>query len=381
VSSVLCGFYGEGNLGDEAMLAGLLRFLTGIPALRPAVVFTADPEQTRLVHGVAGIHRRGRRYALARAMAVLRHRALILGGGDLLRDALEYSVAERWLSYLRVARRLGARTMLLGVSVGEIWRPQTRALMLSELKRVDLLAVRDSASQRALQSLGLEREILVAPDNALLGRKLEVRPRTLRASPLIGLSVRHIVRRGRAVTASDFERARKALALFVDLLTKKIDARFVLLPFRSSIRGGASDDDDLRACKDLGPMFGSAHGLTIAGPFRTPTEAEVVTRKLDLLIGMRLHSLVLAAAAGVPVIALEYDRKVREFMKEIGQLDFSFALRDLDPEKVAESALRILGDWPSMRLNVARGVERYRDSEERLLNAMVNFAEERPKRG
>jgi polysaccharide pyruvyl transferase WcaK-like protein len=41
----------------------------------------------------------------------------------------------------------------------------------------------------------------------------------------------------------------------------------------------------------------------------------------DLVIGMRLHALILAAAAGVPSVAIAYDPKIMAFMRSTGQED------------------------------------------------------------
>jgi polysaccharide pyruvyl transferase WcaK-like protein len=62
-----------------------------------------------------------------------------------------------------------------------------------------------------------------------------------------------------------------------------------------------------------------------------PESAEGIlreVRKFDLVIGMRLHSLIAAKLAGVPAIGLSYSRKVGEFAEK------SLSLEDFRAEKL-----------------------------------------------
>ena len=49
---LVCGFYGYHNLGDEAMLRGLRRWLQRCGCDFPLTVYSKDPEDTRARHGV-----------------------------------------------------------------------------------------------------------------------------------------------------------------------------------------------------------------------------------------------------------------------------------------------------------------------------------------
>jgi polysaccharide pyruvyl transferase WcaK-like protein len=65
---------------------------------------------------------------------------------------------------------------------------------------------------------------------------------------------------------------------------------------------------------------------------------------LDLVIGMRLHALILAASCGVRAIAAAYDPKVTGFMAELGQADRRFELGQFAADRVCGLVDGILAD-------------------------------------
>ena len=60
-----------------------------------------------------------------------------------------------------------------------------------------------------------------------------------------------------------------------------------------------------------------------------------VMGRMELFVGMRLHSLILSSAMYVPVLGLAYAPKVRHFMKMIGMEDLIFELEEISGEKLS----------------------------------------------
>ena len=50
MKALLCGYYGQGNAGDEALLVSLLQMLP--PEVKP-IVLSANPAETRKLYDVA----------------------------------------------------------------------------------------------------------------------------------------------------------------------------------------------------------------------------------------------------------------------------------------------------------------------------------------
>jgi exopolysaccharide biosynthesis predicted pyruvyltransferase EpsI len=70
---------------------------------------------------------------------------------------------------------------------------------------------------------------------------------------------------------------------------------------------------------------------------RTPndvTELLPLIEACEVFVGQRLHSVVMAAACGVPAIALEYQPKARDFQTSIGREDWVLATSEVTPARL-----------------------------------------------
>lgn len=353
----ICGFYGNHNLGDEAMLSGLLTLL---PDSGPVTVFSDDPADTAQRYGVSAIARQGRRAALGRWRQMLGSRAFVLGGGDLLRDSQQSSIAQRWLQPLQRAIALGRPTLALGLSVGEIFRPESEALIPAVLNRVNLVAVRDRASQAKLQALGVRQPVQVMSDLALAalsGQRAPLPPDG--RSPHLGISVRHLARRGPSVDPHLGPTLLKELAAVTDALVERYDAVVHFLPLRTHPQHYHPWDDDYVATLQLLQYSRHSARCVVHRSFPRLEDLTRLLSSLDGVIGMRLHSLILAAGLGVPVVGLAYDPKVTGFMAEIDQSHRTLPLEAVEQAAVLAQVDDFLGDRAAAREAVWQGVQRY----------------------
>src|SRR5438552_1597935 len=101
---LLVGAYGNGNIGDEAILAGLLQ---EIGDRRNALVFATVPTETEKLHGV-----RARRRAL---FPLLRSKRIWVGGGELFQPGMAWKYA----TLILIARLAGRPVEVRAVGVNE----------------------------------------------------------------------------------------------------------------------------------------------------------------------------------------------------------------------------------------------------------------------
>lgn len=72
-----------------------------------------------------------------------------------------------------------------------------------------------------------------------------------------------------------------------------------------------------------------------------------VTGSLDIVIGTRLHSLILATNSETPIIAVSYHTKVQDFMSFVGASDRCLQMQDIqdDEEALSKVVETLSSNW------------------------------------
>jgi len=170
---VIAGYYGCGNLGDEAIRVALRQELAGRGI--DAIWLTAQPRAKDEIDRKSML----RVYAAVRAS-----RALILGGGGLLQNKTSNRSLLYYLGLIALARLARRPVFLIGQGIGPIrgrfWRRLTRIV----LKRASYTGCRNQGSVSVLRSLGL---------NAVLDADLFFLLPPIEALPTRSSAVRNIV--------------------------------------------------------------------------------------------------------------------------------------------------------------------------------------------
>jgi polysaccharide pyruvyl transferase WcaK-like protein len=82
--------------------------------------------------------------------------------------------------------------------------------------------------------------------------------------------------------------------------------------------------------------------VKIANTGFNPYKMKHIYGKLDLVIGMMMHSTVLAFGSGVPMLNVAYDVKNYNFMEFIGQKDKVIDVRRIDSKEICKLAAHVL---------------------------------------
>lgn len=325
------GFYGCGNLGDESILKALLQEFCRISKIK-VVVFSRDPQQIYVTHGVRSIHSQRRWSFLRRIWEIKTSDLFVLGGGGLLKDyGNDSSSLKRWLRLLQLAQRLNVKTALCAVGVENIRYDDSRRLLKNVLDKVDLITVRDNQSKDILKSIGVKGEVKVVADPSVLLADTNVREaKGLLMPPRVIICIRHWFDKGFYIKKPEVnENFIKSLSITADFLIEKYGATIEFIPMRA-----VSYDDDRIVAKEAASYMKYKDKTKIHSCVPDVDGFIEIARQSSLVIGMRLHSLILATAVGVPVIGLEYMPKVRAFMNSIDQSGYSLDLETITSDKL-----------------------------------------------
>ncbi|NJK99385.1 MAG: polysaccharide pyruvyl transferase CsaB, partial [Spirulinaceae cyanobacterium SM2_1_0] len=127
--ALLCGYYGQGNAGDEALLAALLQML---PASVKPIVLTGNPRATYKNFQVETCDRRSGFRIL---QALNNTDAFIWGGGSLLQDTTSWRSPIYYGGLMALAQQRGLRTLAWAQGIGPLRAGWTRALARRVLAR------------------------------------------------------------------------------------------------------------------------------------------------------------------------------------------------------------------------------------------------------
>jgi polysaccharide pyruvyl transferase WcaK-like protein len=297
--TLVVGGYGYRNVGDEAILAGLL---AAIGIERHPTVVSRAPAETTAMHGVRAIP------VWQAIPALLRHRSVVIGGGGIFgRDMGALGGLIPYFGLL--ASALGRPVALLGVDV-ERGGSQLRSGALRRLvRRAISVTVRDAESAELVREFGAAATVVAdlsaeVPGGARSEGEALLREAGMDPSrPIIGL----------CLTAVN-PRLRDPLAdVVAGLLERMPGVQFCFVPM--SQHPLVATHNDLVLARSLRAR---APRLAILEGSHQPSEMLAVFECLAGAICMRYHSLLFAERVGIPVLPIPYASKCDRWLAARG---------------------------------------------------------------
>lgn len=367
---LLAGYFGFDNAGDEAIFESLVE---NFRRLEPDVQLSA------LVHSPETADRLGvtpvpRKDVGAVWSALRKCDLFVQGGGGLFQDSTGRASVLYYGGLLALASLARRPSVFFCQGYGPVRGGAQRWVTRQALRFPTLITVRDEESRAELIALGLSPEkVHLTADPALLldplppkdmkdlmaaeglnkeiGRCELPDGRLSPAGPLVAVTVR-------PWPGLDLESLGAALKSF----REKYKARYLVLPFQPE--------------RDLGPSLRLAELLdgeakVIEQPL-TPRELTGLLACSDMVIGMRLHSLILATVANPPLFGLSYDPKVERFCRRAGAL--SCRIEEISSKRLETEWEHLLQGRKSQRATQRKAVEVMRDQAERAFRASLAVA-------
>jgi polysaccharide pyruvyl transferase CsaB len=332
---VISGYYGFKNSGDEAVLQSILLALEaesvkqGI-VIKP-IVLSIDPEWTAKTYGVEAVHR----MKLREVMKAIKHSdGLISGGGSLLQDTTGITTIPYYLGIIKLAQWLGKPTYVYAQGMGPIHRTIFHPFIRGVFRKCRYISVRDEESAQLLQQIGVPRaRVEVVPD-PVMGLPLQddkafykkQSPTIETKRPILGVSVRYWEE-----DRSELVQLAKCLQLIQAQI--EVDIRFLPFHFPTDIEASQEVIDQLLSTEHVSIAMGAEH----------PQHMLAEVNACDILIGMRLHSLIYAASQQVPMIGISYDPKIDQFLQRLN-MKAAASTKQFNPTEVANTILELVDD-------------------------------------
>jgi hypothetical protein len=342
------GWVGHQNLGDEAIWEQCRKQF-------PEISWRVSPRDLSVRRFLRDVYLRHSRvkavFGYAKNwLAGPKPRVGLLGGGTLINRT------DGWLNaYDFLRRRLPGPVPVFGTGVSspELWSSQPwwtdrRGEWVERLNELPAIGVRGPLAKGLLEEAGA-RNVLVCGDPSVLfhqplepARESQSEDRPLR----IGINC------GRTDIpfwgdASSVEQSLAAVARELVRLGHQVELIAVA-------------PRDVDGCLSVAAQAG-LDAASVPPVLSSASHFLNKVRALDLLVSFRLHAAVLAAAATVPVVILEYRPKCLDFAASIGWERFTLRTSELTADRLLELTSNMLQNLPSIRAELCKAMCQLRD--------------------
>ncbi len=320
---VVSGYYGFKNSGDDAMLMAIIENFKKYKPDIKIMVLSKNPAETRKQFNVNSINR----FNLLEVYKVIKKsKLLISGGGNLIQDGLTSTRSlVYYLGVMWLARKLNSKVMIYANGIGPIHKRGNRRLVKEIVDEVDIITLREEESLKELKLLDITKpKIFITADPALTLNpapeleidKIMLDEELVAKEPLIGFSLRRL---------DGKENFTDIIAQIADYTIKKYKATPVFITMQYS--------KDMPIIKNIVSKM-KGKGYILKSKYSVEEMLGIINR-MDLVIGMRLHSLIYATRMGVPLIGLAYEPKVEGYLKYINQTSAG-NINDLELENLKQ---------------------------------------------
>ena len=299
----IAGWFGSDNLGDELILASLVKALRARGA--EPVAITIDAARTGRDHGIETVTHRNPSQSPALRRVLRDVDGMAIAGGVIQSETSPWNIPFH-TSRLRAAAAESCPAAAIGMGVGHV--PDLLGLSLSRrsLRHLSHLVVRDEDSAERLRRWGLPR-VVVGADPVLA-----LEPPNVDPCDTMCVILRPSNRGGLRTAAGKATRAEPRGAT-LDCIARSIEAAAAatglaprLLAFQASREGAIHEE--------------LADRLTIPAEVVTPNVGSVLAEvgRSRLVVTMRYHGAVAALLHARPAIMLNYSPKMASLAGEAG---------------------------------------------------------------
>lgn len=328
------------NLGDEAILAGMVTSLrASIPGVRFTVV-TSSPPETYTPYGCESV-RFDDLPGLVSAVAT--SDAVVLGGGSIFfdhwgADATSVLTARHhgtalWTGLALLAAADDIPVVVYDVGAGQLDTADGLLMSRSTFQLASAVTLRDPDSRDRVLSWGLPTERVAVTGDPALQVELPSLPAPTdgdQTGPVLGVALRQWD------TGLDEDTWYKSLASAVDAQLERTGGRALFVACHRSVRWPLTDDA-AAAAEVIKRMTHADRATSVTADLPWQERAAMLAG-CDAVLAMRYHAALFALRTGVPVVGLSYDAKVSGLFADWGRADRCLELSAAgnDPARIGD---------------------------------------------
>lgn len=304
-SIVMSGYYGFDNSGDDAILKAITKDILKENKDIEIIVLSNNPEKTKKEYNINAVNR----FKFCEVIKALKSSSLLIsGGGSLLQDVTSTRSLLYYLGVMKIAKLFKKPVMVYANGIGPINGKLNRHLTKKILNKVNLITLRDEDSKDFVQKLGVKnKNIYVTADPVFTLKSIDKNSTDLifkeENIPLEGKYIGISVRKW-----TEDEHLIKQISKTIKYINEELNIKTIIIPMHYP--------EDLDISRQILKNVDSTKNFVLNKEY-SAEEIMGVINKLELIVAMRLHSLIYAATQETPMIGLSYDPKVDGILKSL----------------------------------------------------------------
>jgi polysaccharide pyruvyl transferase WcaK-like protein len=325
---LLIGNYGNGNVGDDAILTQMAPLV-----LEHGQVTVLSRHPQRIIELVSEVHAESMVSTRA-LLAFLRADTIVIGGGGMFGRGLPPLVA--WLPFVLLAAQLLGKDVELRAVGAYSDMPTPVAWALRRVvRRARHVSARDAASVEALGGADL---VTLVPDPAWALQPAgpeAVEPVLLRAGvaddlPLVAVSLKP------GSSPGVDEHCLDSVARGLDRWARDRDCQFLFMSFSDKGDYRLGDQlTDYHLGRKLQEKMSEGARVRFIGPGLHPAVMLGVVQRCAAMVAMRLHAQIFALVVDRPVYGISFEAKSDQLLTSVG-------IEPVRPDQVSADGL---GRW------------------------------------
>lgn len=324
---VLSGYFGFKNFGDEAILSVIVNKL--LSERNALTVISSDPKYTKTMYKhIRSIYTFDFNSIIP---SIYKSDILISGGGSLLQDVTSIKSLVYYLLIIFIALIFKKKVIIFAQGIGPINSNIGRFLTKNILRHCFYISVRDKKSQELLANWGIKSDLL--------------------CDPIFSIKIPSFTKN--KTLAIQLRSCKGLTNDFIDRLADSINNNFK--DYNIEIYS-FQDEIDLEICKNLEKNISMLNPDINTIVYSGLTNEEIIEKisKVEYLISMRFHALIIGLLSGAKILGINYDIKVEKLsqeynfplidLKEDFQNNFSL-LKNQRPVNLKDKLANINFDW------------------------------------
>ncbi len=307
---IVSGYYGFGNIGDDAMLRSIVDNLQEQKPGISILALSRNPVETARNYGVSAINRKN---IFKVYSSMKKAKLFVYGGGNIIQDSTSSRSLMFYLGTAWLAKKLKLKIMFYANGIGPINKSGNAEHSRKILNMADVITVRERFSFNELKKMGITGPKIALTADAAFA--VNINPDELNDSRnFSGLSLDKnyagfSVRRCPGFEEYQHEKYEQTIAETADYVFNKYGLEPVFIPMEYNV--------DIYTIKNIISKMKTKN--YIISNNHTVLETFSVIHKMDIMVSMRLHALIFAAYLKVPFIGISYQPKVDGFLEYINQ--------------------------------------------------------------